>query len=264
MQEDEKIRTVIGSLGISKAPDTQLRYSVVEGDGTLQFGIQSGELYVAQHLDYEVTQRYFLVVLAEAPPTFNATIFVTISVTDVNDHNPWFPYNDNIVTFGVQEDVINGTAVYVFNARDGDGSLQNSELFYSLTFDPDLAKEELPFHINPHTGVLMTNTLLDRERSESYIFKVTASDHMGDPNNEKYPSVIAQVILLDVNDNIPTFVSMDTVSVSEDAEVGLLVHHVMAKDEDEGSNGYLIYSILSGNQKGYFHMEETGRMPIMG
>ncbi|KAA0722319.1 Protocadherin-23 Cadherin-27 [Triplophysa tibetana] len=260
VQEDVKIGTVIGSLGISMAPHTQLRYSIVEGDGTLQFSIQSGELYVAQHLDYEVTQRYFLVVLAEALPTFSSTIFVAISVTDVNDHTPWFPYNDNIVTIGVQEDVVNGSAVYVFNARDGDGSLQNSELFYSLTFDPDLSKEDLPFHINPHTGVVMTNTQLDRERSKSYIFKVTASDHMGDPKNQKNPSVIAQVILLDVNDNSPTFVSVDTVCVLEDAELGLLFHQMIAKDEDEGSNGHVIYSILSGNQNGFFHIEETGHL----
>lgn len=241
-----------------------MQYSLVEGDGMLQFDIKSGELYVAQHLDYEVTQRYFLVILAEAPSTFNATIFVAISVIDVNDHTPWFPYNNNIVAFGIQEDVINGTAVYVCNARDGDGSLRNSELFYSLTFDPDLAKEDLPFHINPHTGVVVTNMQLDRERSESYVFIVTASDRMGDPNNQKYPSVIAQVTLLDVNDNSPTFVSMDTVHVSEDAEMGLLVHHVMARDEDEGSNGHVIYSIVSGNEKGYFHMEKTGRLLFKG
>lgn len=260
VREDVRLGSVIGSLEITKAPDTHLRYSVVEGDGTLQFGINSGKLYVAQHLDYEVTQRYFLVVHAEAPPTFNATVFVVISVTDVNDYAPWFPYNDNIVVFGVHEDVTNGSQVYAFNARDADGSLQNSELYYNLAFDSELAKDELPFHINPQTGVVTTNAQLDREHSESFVFKVTARDLVDDPNDQKYSSVIAQVILLDVNDNIPTFVSMETASVSEDTEEGHLVHHVKARDEDEGSNGQLIYSIISGNEKGFFNMEKTGHL----
>uniref|UniRef100_A0A673FKM9 Protocadherin-16 n=1 Tax=Sinocyclocheilus rhinocerous TaxID=307959 RepID=A0A673FKM9_9TELE len=240
----------------------QLRYSIVEGDGSLQFGIKSssGELYVAQHLDYEVTQRYFLVVRAEAPPTFNVTAFVAISVVDVNDHTPWFPGNGNFVVFGVYEDVTNGTAVYVFNAHDGDGSLRNSELYYSLTYDPDPAVEGLPLHIDPHTGVVQTNGRLDREHTENIVFRVTVSDNAEEPTDRKHTSVIAQAILLDINDNSPTFVSTEMACVPEDTEVGLLVHHVMAKDEDEGSNGHVIYSVISGNEMGYFHMESTGHL----
>ncbi len=261
MGEDVKLGTVVGSLGISNAPDMQLRYSIVEGDGSLQFGIKSssGELYVAQHLDYEVTQRYFLVVRAEAPPTYNVTAFVAISVVDVNDHTPWFPGNDNFVVFGVYEDVTNGTSVYVFNAHDGDGSLPNSELYYSLTYDPDPAIEGLPLHIDPHTGVLKTNGQLDREHTKNIVFRVTVSDNAEEPTDRKQTSVIAQAILLDINDNSPTFVSTEMACVPEDTEVGLLVHHVMAKDEDEGSNGHVIYSVISGNEMGYFHMESTGK-----
>uniref|UniRef100_A0A672NR65 Protocadherin-16 n=1 Tax=Sinocyclocheilus grahami TaxID=75366 RepID=A0A672NR65_SINGR len=262
VREDVKLGTVIGSLGISNAPNMQLRYFIVEGDGSLQFGIKSssGELYVAQHLDYEVTQRYFLVVRAEAPPTFNVTAFVVISVVDVNDHTPWFPGNGNFVVFGVYEDVTNGTVVYVFNAHDGDGSLRNSELYYSLTYDPDPAVEGLPLHIDPHTGVVQTNGRLDREHTENIVFRVTVSDNAEEPTDRKHTSVIAQAILLDINDNSPTFVSTEMACVPEDTEVGLLVHHVMAKDEDEGSNGHVIYSVISGNEMGYFHMESTGHL----
>ncbi|XP_067297751.1 protocadherin-23 [Pseudorasbora parva] len=262
VQEDARLGTVIGTLGISNRQDTQIRYSIVEGDGSLQFGIKSssGELYVAQHLDYEVTQRYYLVVRAEAIPIFNVTVFVAVSVVDVNDHTPWFPGNDNFVVFSVYEDVLNGTAVYVFNARDGDGSLRNSELYYSLTYDPDPAIKGLPLHIDPHTGVVTTNGQLDRERSENIVFKVTSSDNAEEPNNRKHTSVVAQLIILDINDNSPTFVSMDIACVSEDAEIGLLIHHIMAKDEDEGCNGHIIYSVISGNERGYFYMENTGHL----
>ncbi|XP_067261327.1 protocadherin-23 isoform X2 [Chanodichthys erythropterus] len=262
VQENAKLGTVIGTLGISNTPDTQIRYCIVEGDGSMQFDIKSasGELYLAQHLDYEVTQRYFLVVRADATPTFNVTVFVVISVVDVNDNTPWFPGNNDYVVFGVYEDVINGTAVYVFNARDGDGSLRNSEIYYSLTYDPDPAIEELPLHIEPYTGVVTTNGQLDRERTENIVFKVTFSDNSEEPNNRKHMSVIAQLVILDINDNSPKFVSMEEACVSEDAELGLLIHHIMAKDEDEGSNGHVIYSIISGNEKGHFYMQHTGHL----
>ncbi len=187
------------------------------------------------------------------------TAFVAISVVDVNDHTPWFPGNDNFVVFGFYEDVTNGTSVYVFNAHDGDGSLRNSELYYSLTYDPDPAIEGLPLHIDPHTGVVKTNERLDREHTKNIVFRVTVSDNAEEPTDRKQTSVIAQAILLDINDNSPTFVSTEMAYVPEDTEVGLLVHHVMAKDEDEGSNGHVIHSVISGNEMGYFHMECTGK-----
>ncbi|TRY68197.1 hypothetical protein DNTS_025755 [Danionella cerebrum] len=260
VHEDVGPGTIIGSLGISKAVNSQIRYSIVEGDGSLQFGIKSssGELYVAQHLDYEVMQRYFLVVRTESPAIFNMTVLAAISIIDVNDHNPWFPGMSNIIVFGVQEDVSNGTLINVFNARDGDGSLPYSELYYSLTYDPSIEKP--PLHIDPHTGAVTTNTQLDRESRDTIVFTVTASDSVGEPHNRKTVSLTAQIILLDVNDNSPIFISMATAYVPEDAEVGSLVHRVMAKDEDEGINGNIVYRLISGNEDGYFHMESSGHL----
>uniref|UniRef100_A0AAY4A8E4 Protocadherin-16 n=1 Tax=Denticeps clupeoides TaxID=299321 RepID=A0AAY4A8E4_9TELE len=255
--EDTKLGTVIGSLGLSKASVGPIRYSVAEGDGSLHFGVDgsSGDLYLVQPLDYEATQRYTFSVRAEAIPTVNTTTLVSVSVGDVNDHAPWFPGSDGVLAFGLAEDVAAGTIVYAFNARDADGSLLYSALHYALTV---VGTEEPPFHIDQHTGVLVTTRPLDRERSDSHAFIVTVTDGVGDTAEARQASVLARVYLQDVNDNSPGFASSNATLVPEDAEVGSLVHQVIAMDPDEGENGQVMYSLIYGNESGLFLMEETG------
>ncbi|KAL7855856.1 hypothetical protein AOLI_G00194600 [Acnodon oligacanthus] len=262
VRENAKLGTVIGSLRFSGTVNKQLRYSVAEGDGSLHFGIDSasGDLYVAQPLDYEATQRYFLVIQAEAPPTMNASMLVAVSVDDVNDHAPWFPGNDNVVVFGVQEDIAVGTSVYAFNARDGDNSLQNSVICYSMTFDSDSFIEEMPFSIDPHTGVVTSTAQLDRERIQSFAFTITAKDQAKNPDDQKYSSVTAHVFIIDVNDNSPAFGAVDTIHVSEDVEVGSLLFHLLATDKDERENSHVTYSLIGGNEDGHFRLERTGHL----
>lgn len=162
--------------------------------------------------------------------------------------------------------------MFTFNARDGDGSLANSGLRYSLTFDPELGRSRgsslsstsFPFRIHPLTGTLTTTTPLDRERTVSFTFMVTATDQAARAVDRKFATVTAQVFLLDVNDNRPAFVSQDTVLVMEDAEVGSLVHRVVGVDDDVGESGQVTYCLVSGNKEGFFTLEEkTGMLLVV-
>uniref|UniRef100_A0A8B9HAW7 Cadherin domain-containing protein n=1 Tax=Astyanax mexicanus TaxID=7994 RepID=A0A8B9HAW7_ASTMX len=254
-------QTALVHIQVSGSSSTQVRYSVAEGDGSLHFGIDScsGALYVAQPLDYEATQRYFLIVRAEALPAVNATVPVSVSVEDVNDHSPWFPGKDSIVVIGVEEDVAVGTVVYTFNARDGDGSVRNSAIHYSMTFDPDSSvEEEPPFRIDPDSGSVSTTAELNRERLQSFSFTVTAGDRAENTDAQRFTSITAQVFLLDVNDNTPVFVSTETLQVAENVQVGSLIFHLLATDEDEGENSHVTYSLIGGNKGGHFRLERTG------
>ncbi|KAI4901849.1 hypothetical protein NFI96_034596 [Prochilodus magdalenae] len=261
VRENAKLGTVIGSLRTPGTVSKQLRYSVAEGDGSLHFGVNSsGDLYVAQPLDYEATQRYFLVIRAEAPPSVNTSMLVAVSIDDVNDHAPWFHSDESVVVFGVQEDVAMGTSVYVFNARDGDGSLQNSAIRYTMTSDAESSVDKLPFSIDPYTGAVTTNAQLDRERVQSFVFTVTARDQAKNSDDQKHTSITAQVFIIDTNDNSPAFVSMETVHVAEDAEIGSLLFRLLAIDEDEGENGHVTYSLIGGNEDGHFYLERSGHL----
>lgn len=252
VREDASVGSLIGSLGISRGANQLLRYTVTNGEESSHFTTDAanGNIYTAKPLDYETNQQYCF----EVHPNVNTTILVAVSVDDVNDHTPSFPGNNNIVVFGVQEDVPVGTVVYVFKAVDGDATLHNSAIRYTMTFDPTLATEKLSFRIDPDSGVVLTTLPLDRERNQSFAFIVTASD------GSHVNSVTAQVFLLDVNDNSPAFVSKETVHVAEDTEVGSLLHHFLARDEDEGVNSHVTFSLISGNEAGVFRLENSGKL----
>lgn len=264
VKEDVELATVIGSAGV---PDNgRFHYSISEGDGSFHFGIDtfSGDIYVNQPLDYEATAQYFLLVQIEGAglaPGANLSVLVIVIVDDVNDHTPWFP--DKLVLLGLSEDATMGSLAFAFQARDADGTFVNSAVRYSLTYDPKVtyASSRFPFQINPYTGSLTVTAPLDRETTPSFAFTVTATDQAGRKEERKQATVTAQVFLLDVNDNRPVFISAVSVQVMEDAEVGRLLHRFVAKDEDEGENGLVSYTILTGNKKGIFTLEEnTGRM----
>ncbi|XP_041641522.1 protocadherin-23 [Cheilinus undulatus] len=259
VREDTESATVIGSASISGKG--RLHYSISEGDGSVHFGIDSssGDIYINQPLDYESAAQYFLLVRAEdirLVPGVNTSVLVSVMVEDVNDNTPWFP--DKLVTFGLPEDAAIGSLAFAFHARDADGTFSNSALRYSLAFDTGVSgsSSRFPFQLNPYTGSLTITAPLDRETNPSYTFTVTATDQAKKKEERKQASVTAQLFLLDVNDNRPVFVSADAVQVMENAEVGSLLHHFVAIDGDQGENGVTFFSILAGNKKGFFTLEE--------
>ncbi|XP_072240912.1 protocadherin-23 [Leuresthes tenuis] len=259
VREDTEPATIIGSASISDKG--RFQYTITEGDGYFHFGIDSssGDIYINHPLDYESAMQYFLVVRAEdvgSAPGVNVSLSVSVMVEDVNDHTPWFP--DKLVTFGLREDTAIGSLAFAFHARDADGTFPNSALRYSLTFGPEVSESpaHFPFHINPYTGSLAVAAPLDRESTPSFAFTVTATDQAERQDQRKQTSMTAQLYLLDVNDNRPVFVSADTVQMMEDSEVGSLLHHFVAIDGDQGENGVVSFSILAGNKKGFFTLEE--------
>uniref|UniRef100_A0A8C5DX71 Cadherin domain-containing protein n=1 Tax=Gouania willdenowi TaxID=441366 RepID=A0A8C5DX71_GOUWI len=256
---DIELTTVIGSAAISDKG--RFYYSISEGDGSLHFGVDSstGDIYINQPLDYESAMHYTLLVRAEdvdPSPTVNVSVHVGVTVKDVNDHTPWFP--DKLVMFALKEDSAVGSSVFTFHARDADGTFANSALHYTLTLDHDSAASpsRFPFQIHPDTGSLTVAAPLDRESTPSFAFTVTATDRATAKAERKQTSVTAQLLLLDVNDNRPVFVSADTFQVMENAEVGTLLHHFVTIDKDQGENGVVSYSIMAGNKNRFFVLEE--------
>uniref|UniRef100_A0A3Q2TYG1 Protocadherin-16 n=1 Tax=Fundulus heteroclitus TaxID=8078 RepID=A0A3Q2TYG1_FUNHE len=259
VREDAEPATVIGSVSLSDKSGFQ--YTIAEGDGSVYFGIDgtSGDIYVNQPLDYESGTQYFLVVRAEdAGPSagVNVSVLVSVAVEDVNDHTPWFP--DKLLRFGLREDAAVGSLAFGFHARDADGTFPNSALLYTLTFEPEVSGSppHFPFHINPRTGAMTVAAPLDRESTPTFVFTVTATDQAERMDERKRTSVTVQLFLLDANDNRPVFVSADSVRLMEDTEVGSLLHHFVAVDGDQGENGQISYSIVAGNKKGFFTLEE--------
>lgn len=70
-------------------------------------------------------------------------------------------------------------------------------------------------------------------------------------NKYRYPVFQVLVLIIDINDNAPRFPPGGyTVKISEGAKANSDVIAAVAKDPDAGSNGQLIYELISGNTGG--------------
>ncbi|XP_029467149.1 protocadherin-23 [Rhinatrema bivittatum] len=241
-----------------KSPDDHLQanqkmhFKIADEDDDIYFDIDSitGDVFLSKELDYETTSHHLLRVDAvdlNKIPVQNSTVILGIDIEDQNDHTPFFL--DNFVVLSIEENVPVGTLLYTCDAKDGDGSLVNSKVQYSMHASD--SSENL-FQIHPYNGTITTGVLLDRELTQSIIFTVTAADQAVNIAERRVSSMTINVVILDKNDNSPSFVSLPVSYVMEDAEVGSLVHHIIAEDPDEGSNGKVMYHILSGNENKVF------------
>ncbi|XP_071599107.1 protocadherin-23 isoform X1 [Heliangelus exortis] len=234
----------------------KLHFSIAKDYDDVHFEIDSltGDLFLSKELDYETTSHFLLQIIVKDSNSNlpqNNTVFLSIDVEDQNDHSPYF--QDDFIVIGVEENAPVGTLVYTFNAKDGDGSFLNSKIEYSLEIS-NMA--ENPFLIHPSYGTLTTAFPLDREMTRSVILTVSAADQAINLTDRRFDSLTVKIVILDINDNSPSFMSSPLSYVMEDAEVGFLVHHITAKDTDEGRNGQVTYHILSGNENKAFVLDK--------
>ncbi|XP_019389882.1 PREDICTED: protocadherin-23 [Crocodylus porosus] len=235
----------------------KLHFSIAEEDDNVHFEIDSstGELFLSKELDYETASHFLLRIVVKdcnKNPPQNNSVFLSIDVEDKNDHSPYF--QEDFIVIGVEENVPVGTLVYTFNAKDGDGSFLNSKVWYSIKMSDT---GENPFLINPSYGTLITAVPLDREVTHSVVLTVSAADQAVNLTDRRLGSQTVKIVILDINDNRPSFASSPLAYVMEDAEVGSLVHHIIAEDPDEGRNGQIAYHILSGNENKVFMLDKT-------
>ncbi|KAI8798258.1 protein dachsous, partial [Biomphalaria glabrata] len=115
------------------------------------------------------------------------------------------------------------------------------------------------FRVDPIKGDICVQGTLDYETATSYQFQVEAVD----ADNLTTQAVI-QVEISDVNDNHPKFEPKDyAINVMANANPGPLVT-VQARDRDSGLFGTVTYSIVSGNDKGYFTINNnTGSIQLI-
>ncbi|RVE52505.1 hypothetical protein evm_002899 [Chilo suppressalis] len=244
--EDEPPGTPLVTVTATDADeDNRLHYEITGGNTRGRFSITSqngrGLITVAQPLDYKQERRYVLTVTATDSGGRSDTAMVHINVTDANNYAPVFenaPY-----TAAVFEDAPVGTTVLVVSATDSDVGV-NAQITYSLS--SEISNEAVTHHdqefvINPQTGAITTNKLLDRETMSGYLLTVTARDG-GVPSLSDTTDV--EISVVDVNDNEPVFKQqLYTASITEDAVVGISVTQVSATDADVGLNGRVHYEL---------------------
>ncbi|XP_063697547.1 cadherin-related tumor suppressor [Culicoides brevitarsis] len=232
----------------------RITYSIESGNDKGAFEINnSGELYTKTLLDREETQMYTLNIKIEdnarlVSERLSATTQVIIYLKDVNDEAPNF-VSPNHTT--VMENSIVNSIVMSVKAVDRDEG-NNGLIKYSLYSD-----KSVPFTLGSNDGVLKVSGPIDHELQKEYYLYVTAHDH-GNPSLSTAMNLTVEV--LDENDNSPVFDPKHySASIAENASIGTSVLQVSATDTDEGYNGEVRYSIISGDVNEDFSIsEDTG------
>lgn len=118
-----------------------------------------------------------------------------------------------------------------------------------------IPKSHSLFAINSITGRIETTKALDYEDMKEHILIIKASDK-GSPKRETRFSVVVSVV--DVNDHKPVFLRSEfEAEVEVDATPGKSVLKVFARDEDDGTNARLKFSIKAGNDISAFYIDQN-------
>ncbi|NXQ92502.1 PCD23 protein, partial [Nyctibius grandis] len=253
--EDTPEDSPVGTVKAREPPNSLevVSYRISSGDPHGRFSIdpQFGIIRTKKQLDHETQSVVVLTIQSHLgnSPAYSSTQ-VNVSVIDVNDNPPVFLTKSDKVTISHTQPP--GTAVYIAHAEDKDSGL-NGVIKYSIT-----SKQSNAFSIDPSLGVInLTRTVFADEQQE-YTLHIAAEDCGSPPLTSLLilDSLAVKIVILDINDNSPSFTSSPLSYVMEDAEVGFLVHHIIAKDPDEGRNGQVTYHILSGNENKAFVLDK--------
>lgn len=202
------------------------------------------------------------------PVEFFRLIRVTITIIDVNDHDPVFAPKDQ-VTFELLESSAVGTVLTLPGATDRDSptfSIQS----YTLQTVPEsenflLDSTDRQVDGSPGLRLVLVKSL-DRELVSEYQLTVTAFDGGSPPRTG---TLEVHIEVLDANDNSPAF-DRDRyeVSIPEDIPLKSVIIQVAATDADLGVNAKMLYSFSQFTANAYGHLfaidNTTGDVYVTG
>lgn len=137
--------------------------------------------------------------------------------------------------YRVTVDENNGVAQYLLQVTATDADAGTNALIAYNLLEPEAARY---LHVDPQTGIISAAASLDREVTPELRFTLTATDSGSPP---MMATTSLTITTGDLNDNAPQFQGLPYVfTVSERADRGYLVCHILATDADVGRNGEVL------------------------
>nr|CAG4640600.1 EOG090X0007 [Eulimnadia texana] len=221
----------------------------------------SGTLYLEKPLDYEVQRSYLLNITASdaGSPKLSSTISFIVLVEDANDNAPVFP--NTAIVRQIQEGIPLNTPIVTVTAEDPDSGL-NSRIRYSIAQQEPATQGGSHFAIRPDTGVVYVVRPIDREFADTFRLIVVATDQAEPPSTRLSAEKLVTVIVEDVNDNAPLFMSVNAGLLPKGAERSYQILRVHAEDLDANSNGLVTYELTSGDTELFSLDRTSGRLTL--
>ena len=216
-----------------------VEYRIVSGNDLGLFVINSTSGIIYSVLPLGVSD-HTLSIQANSSSINTATASLVIHIVP-SLHNSLLEHSR--YNLSIPEDIRVGTRISIIR------------VFSSVQATVSLGGDSQDFMLNPLNGELSISRPLDHEVVQVYHIDILVQDGSISQDN----SATLVVMVTDVNDETPTFhTSFYNVTIDEGVLPQSNVATVMAIDSDDGSNGYIIYS-LSGDRDAMetFHVGTT-------
>ncbi|XP_073706311.1 B-cadherin [Garra rufa] len=230
--------------------------------GVFTVGKKAGWLWVTKSLDREEIAEYILTInaAAEDQSYSEKPVNLIIKVIDQNDNKPLC--TENPFMGEVPERAKKNVPVIQVTAKDiDDPETGNAIVRYKLV-------KQKPnggvFLIDPTSGVisLATMGILDRETETEYNLDVEAADMDGHGLSS---TCMVTIKITDSNDHAPKFGQRNYAGTVQENKAGEIVARLDVTDGDEPStaNSVARFTIIQGNEKGFFNIS-TGPTGMEG
>ncbi|XP_042287246.1 protocadherin-16-like [Thunnus maccoyii] len=229
-------------------PNAEVQYTISSGDEVNLFTMDqwTGALRLQQALDREHQSTHTVIIQATDGQGHFALAPVIVEVKDVNDNHPFFPVE--ILTASIRENQPANSAVTVLHAIDHDTGVFG-QLKYYMVERSGVGKDS--FAVDQNSGEIRSRIPFDFEKINSFNFVALAVD-----SGNHSATVTVQVFVTGEDEYDPLFTSSDfSFEVPEGAKKGQSIGQVHAKDEDEGVDGIVLYSLPDSSP--YFDVNKT-------
>lgn len=250
---------VVQATDADEGVNSEIAYTITSGNLEAVFDINhlTGEVFLIKPLDFEKTPKYLLNITADdrGSPLQSSVSQLTVNVLDENDNAPKFADHPNAIH--VLENVTVGSEIGQCSATDEDSG-ENGRI--TFTTDSQTPIEDMAFEVNPQTCKIKTRRKLDREHTHLYKLVIRAMDNASPESNRLSSTKEITIMLKDVNDNKPRFVTAPAVAVADDLAANDIVTTVLAMDADTGLSGQVDYVIKSGATNIFRLDSKTGEL----
>ena len=220
-------------------------YSIVQSSSTFQIdsetGVVTNRVILITNDIYEFVIRAF----DHGSPLMSSNITVRVRIDDSED-SPQFTNGDTSIGITVPEDkdITIDPVIREFSTQP---VAESYHLVYS-----NASKNMFAFDT---ANQLVLNSQLDYERASQYLLIIEARSISNGMRLSSF--LLVNIIVTDINDNAPYFLSPQKQDVSESTPPDTILFRVIAEDDDSDQNAHITYVISDGNIGNAFEIDPT-------